>query len=161
MIDNHFSFVELFMKIIFLVIIVGVLLLGLLGKWTCMRPFKSRKSICDDELYTMFQFENSIDFTLWKRLIHLIGECYSIQVEKLRPDDSFYGNLARLDSWNFGDGAEKLTECLQKDLGITLKQSDLKKIVTVQNLIEFCSQKNILENNHGGESGSGLNICDK
>jgi len=69
--------------------------------------------------------------------MRLVGYCYAVPVDKLRPDDSLHGNLARLDSWSLGDGAEKLTKQLQKEFSIILTQSECKQIMTIQNLIEY------------------------
>ena len=142
------------MKILLLIIIFIGIPLVLLGKWTCARPFNRRKSLSDEELFTLFNFSILVDFQTWKRLMRLIGDCYSVRVEKLRPDDSFYGNLARLDSWNLGDGSEYLAEGLQKDFGVTLTFSEREKITTIQDLIEFIGK---VGGKLGGNSGSVLN----
>ena len=128
------------MKTILLVIIFSVVLV-LLGKWTCRRPFNKRELKSDEELYSSFKFCASVDFSICQRVMRLVGHCYAIPVGKLRPDDSFHGNLGRADSWSLGDGAEKLTKQLQKEFSITLTQSECKQIMTIQNLIESIASR--------------------
>lgn len=76
------------------------------------------------------------DYDFLVRVLSVVGKSYRIDYRKLRPTDSFDGNLKHLDSWLLDFGNEKLSMAL---LDFGLSESD--HLHTVKDVVTICLQK--------------------
>jgi hypothetical protein len=76
------------------------------------------------------------DYDFLVRVLSEVGKSYRIDYRKLRPTDSFDGNLKRLDSWVLDAGNEQLSKAL---LDFGLSASD--HLHTVKDVVTICCQK--------------------
>jgi hypothetical protein len=119
--------------LIFLPACVAVLLL----RWAVRGVlFRRREKKPLEDLFRSFGFRIPVDYDLFVQVVSLIGECYRISPGKLRANDSFSGNLGRIDSWDLDLGAERLEQNLKERYNIFLREPGCVK--TVQDLIEYC-----------------------
>jgi hypothetical protein len=122
----------------------GKLIIGTVGSilavsacryWFKYSNFYRRASLDGEQLYGIFDIQyNKHNFDM---VINKISELYGVPSAKLRPSDSFSGNLRALDIWNLGSGAEELEEFVsglisrenQKHLGSIHSLGDLAKLI--------------------------------
>lgn len=111
---------------------IGILILTI-GRFVSKRRFLSgRASLTDVELTALF---NSNDVLLSQRafsMLVLIGKCYGVSYAKLRPNDSFKGGLAEIDSWRGGLGSMRFQHFLTMEFGS--KSPINRRTITIEGL---------------------------
>ena len=122
--------------IILCAIAMGGVVIGLLFRFVARwRLFHGRPLMSVEDIHKTLPQEPSVPVCLFRDVLTLVAKCYHLQPELLRMDDDFEGNLAKLDSWSLGGGAESLAERITHDFHVTLPdQSDIR---TVGELICF------------------------
>ena len=95
----------------------GKLIIGTVGSilavlscryWFKYSNFLRRASLNSDQLYVIFDVRHNKQ--KFDKLIKRVSELYGVPSSKLRPSDSFQGNLRALDIWNLGSGVEELED---------------------------------------------------
>jgi len=140
--------------LISLLALAGCLIAGLHFAQLCSfkrRPIYSRREL----LYAYGVGEEDYHFLII--ILSAVGASYQIDYRKLRPNDSFDGNLKQLDSWILDKGNEELTSKL---LSYGVTATALKQIRTVQDVVMLYLKKVEIEKDEtsvlGKQGSAGL-----
>jgi len=129
------------------VVVVGVVigfLFRFVARW---RLFHDRPLKSVEDLHKTLPPEPSVPVGLFRDVLTLVAKCYHLQPGLLRMDDDFEGNLAKLDSWLLGGGAESLAARVARDFHVTLPEQP--RIRTVGELICFVNSAQPTERTKG------------
>ncbi len=108
---------------------IGKLIIGTVGSifvvsacryWFRYSAFLRRTSLDREELYKIFSVRG--EKQKFDKILEKVSELYGVPSSKLRPSDSFRGNLRALDSWNLGSGAEELESSICKLINVEKQQ---------------------------------------
>jgi hypothetical protein len=104
-------------------------------------PFRERAEMTSDEIYSAFYADSSIEKDEVSRSLREIADKLQVPVGKLRPSDSFMGELAPNPGWEYDDGLGMLSDLARNKL--TLKgdnPENVTQIRTVDDYIRLTSQ---------------------
>lgn len=123
------------MYIFLFLIPVAVFVVWGAERWTKHRSFGRRPLLAPDDLCELF---GTTDQSFLMRILQTVGRCYGLDGHQLRPQDTFDGNLNRLDSWHLGASSEDLEAALFRDLHLEFPPST--QIKTLQELVDLCAR---------------------
>lgn len=103
---------------------------------------KNRSPIDLDELYQS-EGASLTSHDVFRDVMQAVGKAFRIDPRLLRPSDPLK-KLYDLDSWDIGEGAEQLSEWLEKECGITCFEKEPKTIIELMVAVKSAKQKSPL-----------------
>lgn len=103
------------------------------ARWISKRnTLSGRKPISLADMYQQDMATTGTSLEVFEKVLNVIGQAYGIDPRKLRPSDELK-TLYGLDSWDLGEGTERLNNQLAEEFGITKFEVEPKSIMELVN----------------------------